>query len=275
MLVGHEKLTETFKRLVQENKLSHSYIFFGEPQVGKFTFAKSLANYLETGEFELPSQYLNETLEIHPDEGGGIGIDTVREIKHFLSQKPVHSERRVVLIDNAETLTPQAESAILKISEEPPASALILLIVSNPDVLLPTLQSRFVKIYFGRVPKEVVEKFMIKEFTLTPVQAERVALSSFGRPGRAVEIVQNKKLKEIRADVLRLIKNRAVRSRFIRDNYNDKEKISVFISELISELSKDLESNWPALKSIYERLTLMAEFNTNRRLQLEVALWNI
>lgn len=273
--MGHDDLVRIFKRLVREDGLSHGYIFFGEPQVGKFTFAKSLANYLETGEFELPSQYLNETLEIHSQEGSGIGIDTVREIKYFLSQKPVHSERRAVLIDNAETLTSQAESALLKISEEPPPSALILLIVSNPEVLLPTLQSRFVKIYFGRVPKGTIEKFMIKKFALTPVQAERVALNSFGRPGRAILIFQNKKLKEIRAKVLGLIKNRALRSKFIRDNYNDKEKINAFMSELISELSKDLESNWKTLKSIYERLTLMAEFNTNRRLQLEAALWDI
>ncbi len=275
MILGHDDLIRIFKRLVKENSLSHSYIFFGEPQVGKFTFARSLANFLETGEFSPPTRYLNEALDIQPDLGGNIGIDTVREMKYFLSQKPVHSVRRIVLINGAETLTPQAESAILKISEEPPESALILLVVSNPEVLLPTLQSRFIKIYFKRVPKEAVEKFVMRRFALTSVQARRVALSSFGRPGRAVEIVQNKKLKEIRAEVLRLMKSRALRSTFIRDNYNDREKINAFMSELISELSGDLESNWQTLKLIYQRLTVMSQFNTNRRLQLEAALWNI
>ncbi len=116
MLSGHDNLIKPFKRLVKEDKLSHSYIFFGESQVGKATFAKYLANFLEFGEFEEHKSILTESFIITPTAKEGdasIGIDAVRDIKQFLYSKPVCSERRIVIIDDADKLTSQAQNAIL------------------------------------------------------------------------------------------------------------------------------------------------------------------
>src|SRR3989344_1060913 len=122
MLIGHEKLTETFKRLIREDKLSHGYIFFGESGVGKFSFALGFATYLETGEFQKQSRLLEETLIIRPSEEGTISINNIRESRYFLLQKPAYSPRRTVIIDEAECLTGEAQHAILKIAEEPPST---------------------------------------------------------------------------------------------------------------------------------------------------------
>jgi len=46
MIAGHDNLIKIFKRLAKNNELSHGYIFFGETKVGKYTFAKYLANFL-------------------------------------------------------------------------------------------------------------------------------------------------------------------------------------------------------------------------------------
>ena len=51
MFAGHQDLVKNFKELVRAGKLAHGYIFFGEPEVGKFYFAKHLANFLENGGF--------------------------------------------------------------------------------------------------------------------------------------------------------------------------------------------------------------------------------
>ena len=45
MLIGLEEKIEDFKKLIKEDKLRQSYLFFGEPQIGKFTFASSLVNF--------------------------------------------------------------------------------------------------------------------------------------------------------------------------------------------------------------------------------------
>ncbi|MBI2013012.1 MAG: hypothetical protein HYS88_00990 [Candidatus Colwellbacteria bacterium] len=265
MLVGHEKLTETFKQLIKDDRLSHGYIFFGEPQVGKFTFALSLATYLETGEFGESTRPLGETSIIQPDEEGSISINNIRNSKYFLFQKPVYSSYRVVIVNDAEKLTPQAQHAILKIAEEPPGTALIILIVSNPDALLPTIQSRLQKIYFPRVSSNLIIKTLINELKLTKAQAADIAKISFGRPGRAIRLAENGKWKT---------ENRSKKN-LIEELIDDSEAMNQYFTQLIAELAEDPVKNYKELKIILNRATLISEFNTNKRLQLESALWNI
>ena len=265
MLIGHEKLTKTFKRLIQEDKLSHGYIFFGEPEVGKFSFAAGLAAYLETGEFHKLSRPLGEALIIRPNEEGTIGINDIRESKYFLFQKPAHSLRRTVIVDGAERLTSQAQHSLLKIAEEPPASALIMLIVSNPEALLPTLQSRLQKIYFSRVNSKLITAMLAKQFKITKEKAAEIAKISFGRPGRAIRIANSK------GQIARGRNKKTLIEEMIESNGAMEEQLT----EIIAQLAKDPVGNCEKLKSILNRASLISQFNTNKRLQLESALWNI
>ena len=111
MLVGHKEKIKIFEELFRSDVLSHGYIFFGEEQVGKKSFALAFANFLEKGKFENPDGILSETKLITPEEGS-IGIDPAKEAKRFLSQKPILSKRRVLIIDDAHKLTSQAQNAI-------------------------------------------------------------------------------------------------------------------------------------------------------------------
>lgn len=274
-LTGHEKLVKSFTRLADAGRLSHGYIFFGEAQIGKMTFARRFANYLEFGEFGEPDKYLSETLLISPDEKGIIGIDEARKIKYFLSEKAINSKYRAVVVDNAQVLTPHAQSAILKITEEPPQSALIILILYNPESLLPTLQSRFQKIYFPRASDEVVQKFLIRELKLSKDKALEISKISFGRIGRAADAVNDEKFQIMRLEAVKLLDNKISRKEVIAGISDDKEKISRFLSHIIAQLSADKIKNYSSLKSILRRQTAMSQFNTNKRLQLESALWNI
>src|SRR3990170_5837687 len=71
-----------------------------------------------------------------------IGIGEVRQISHFLSRRPVLSEKNIVIINSAEKLTLPAQHALLKTLEEPPGDAHIYLITTQPESLLPTILSR-------------------------------------------------------------------------------------------------------------------------------------
>lgn len=142
---------DLFKKLVAEDKLSHAYLFFGgneADRAAKFEFAKALVNFLENKVFELPVKPLLELMEIVKDEDGGVGIESAREMKRFLYQKPIACQYRVAVIRDAESMTPQAQNAILKVVEEPPESGLIIFIARNEDSFLPTIASRLQKIYF-------------------------------------------------------------------------------------------------------------------------------
>ena len=144
---------KNFKSLAENSHLSHSYFFFGESQKEIFNFAKKLANFLEIGKFGDSSKLLQDLSVIGPNEKGSIGIDEIRNLQKFLYYRPAVAKRKTVIITGAEKLTSEAQSAILKIVEEPPKQSLIILIGQNPENLLPTVSSRFQKIYFPPSPR--------------------------------------------------------------------------------------------------------------------------
>lgn len=95
------------------------------------------------------------SLTNHPDfievttEKKSIGIETIRELLHRLTLKPVSAPHILVLIENAETMTLAAANALLKTLEEPPPYVLFFLLTTAPDQLLLTIRSRCQKIHFS------------------------------------------------------------------------------------------------------------------------------
>ena len=253
-MVGHENLAKDFKRLADGGRLSHAYLFFGEPQVGKFLFVSSFANYLENKTFEPPKIHLKETLTIEikkEDEKESVGIDEIRSLQNFLYQKPVFSPKRTVIIRDAEDLTPEAQNAILKILEEPPAQSLIIFIANNYDNLFPTVLSRLQKIYFPRIDAKEITDFLKKNLRLSKTKAKSIAKESFGRPGRAIQLTQNFKL----------------------DKIVENSQVDEYFEFLIADLYKEPMKNYKKLKQALNTLTLMKQFNLNKKLQFK-NLWS-
>lgn len=279
MLVGHKEKQKIFEELFKNDVLSHGYIFFGEEQVGKKSFALAFANFLEKGKFEMPSVVLSEAKLISP-EGGSIGIDTARDAKHFLSQKPILSRRRVLIIDDAHKLTAQAQNAILKISEEPPQSSLIIVVTPTLDSLLPTLTSRLQRIYFSRIETKTIAT-LLKDKGIEALEAEKLAKASLGRPGRAIDALENPEFKRFTLLVKGFIKNDSTRKDVLQslikenDDVEEKDLIDIFVSHIMAELTLDPLRNTKVLSALCDRFTKMNDFTTNRRLQLETALWNL
>ncbi|MBN2197666.1 hypothetical protein JW698_00490 [Candidatus Wolfebacteria bacterium] len=239
MFIDYNKLINDFKKLALEDRLSHAYLFFGgdeRSRQDKFNFAHCLANFLENGSFEKPLKLLTESLILLPnndipEKKGSIGIDEIRFLKYFLWQRPVNSLRRVSIIKEAETLTLEAQNAALKIVEEPPESALIIFIANSEDVLFPTLKSRLQKIYFPSF------------FVLNKEEAKN-----------------NKKTDEEK-EIEKLV------NKFQKTPLSD-EEIDKLFKNLIANFGKEPIKNSHLLKKTLKYLTLIKQFNVNKRLQL-------
>ena len=252
-MVGYENLIKDFKGLIENRRLSHAYLFFGGDERNrqeKFVFAQSLANFLENGIFEEPVKLLRETLiillndSVQPEKKRTIGIDEIRFLKYFLWQKPTNSIRRVTIIKEAEILTPEAQHAALKIVEEPPESALIIFIANSEDSLFPTLNSRLQKIYFPQTRNYAENNAEpggqytgnLRETPKYPAKA--------GTTGQV-----DAKLSDVEVDQ--------------------------FFENLINNFRKESIKNSQQLKEILKRLTLIKQFNTNKRLQLRALISNL
>ncbi|MGC8776228.1 MAG: hypothetical protein ACP5QN_02880 [Minisyncoccia bacterium] len=280
MIVGHEKNIKYLKNLADKNLLFHSYIFFGQHKIGKKTISLALANYLEKKEFDLPKHLLSDFLFIDPDrfkiENEETILDEVRTIKNFLYQKPNISFYKTVVIDNAEHLTVYAQNALLKISEEPQPNSLIILICSEPEMLLPTINSRFQKIYFEPVKTNEIENWLIKDFKLNKTKALEIANFSNGMPGIAWSFLNDSVFKKYFENANLFLKFKfKERVNFIKklvDAENEKNKFdfNLFLDLLILALNqkKDFKENFELYKKLFKMKMDFDFYNLNSKLQL-------
>lgn len=191
-IFGHDTQRESFVRLAENGALRHAYLFFGDDGVGKFRFASAFAHFLERGTWETdPSSPLADmTVVARGDEERSLGIDAVRAIRHFLSQTPAASSYRTVIVRDAEDLTREAESALLKIMEEPPLHSLIVMIARDPSGLFPPLASRMAKIYFSRLPRGELAVLLAAHLGISSREAAALARRAFGRFGYACTLAK-------------------------------------------------------------------------------------
>jgi len=298
-IIGHEAIINDLKDLSARGVLGHGYIFVGPSMVGKRTVAAALGHYLEKGVFAPPRGGSEEEMEpeadhqevlqdmkiidvafmkmLNPDASGdSIGIDAAREVKTFLWQKPNTSARRTLIIDNAELLTTEAQNALLKITEEPPASSLLILITSDSESILPTIVSRLPKIYFGAVAQMAIEERLVSDEHLTKAKAAALARRSLGKPGIAWRMLHDavfQKNLELAESFLKTTD--AGRRDFIKKLIDpDEFSLRIFLDAVIMTLAWETPSKaksqfWHKTLKLYEGVN---NFSLNPRLQLEALM---
>jgi len=111
---------------------------------------------------------------------------TIRHLVGELSLLPVEGGARVAVIEQAERMNEDAQNALLKTLEEPPAGVTIVLCASDEDRLLPTVRSRCARVRLGPVARREVERLLVERGAADPPTAARLARLSAGRPGLAL-----------------------------------------------------------------------------------------
>ena len=163
-IVGNNKIKESLKNAVKSNNVSHSYLFIGKAGVGKKIFAKDLAKKVmclgnSILEFDNCDSCIKFDANSNPDfsiivpDGKSIKIEQIRDLQAKILEKPISSNKKVYIIDNADTMTEESQNCLLKTLEEPPEYAMIILIASNENRMLQTIKSRCVIIRFERLNK--------------------------------------------------------------------------------------------------------------------------
>ena len=182
---GQTEAVSYLKGLVQNNALSHAYLFIGPSGVGKFTTAQVLAAVLNCenlGENGCGrcSSCLKIFRQVHPDvfyiepEGNFITIDQIRELKNRALLKPHEGNVKIFILDEVERLNSPAANALLKILEEPPPYLLFVLIAENLEALLPTIVSRCQLIRFRAIRQDYLESLLVANYGRTDEEAKLV-----------------------------------------------------------------------------------------------------
>ena len=202
-IAGHRHLLELVARASSRGTLPPSLIFAGPEGVGKRMAAVALAqlmNCLQTETFQgldgcgtcasckrIGRGVHADVLMVEPGDTGTIKIDQVRDAIERSAYRPFEGRRRVVIINDAEALNIEAQNALLKTLEEPPAASTFVLVTSRPDMLLPTVLSRCQRLRFGRLSPADVADVLIRDHDYADSAAHAAASLSDGSVGRALE----------------------------------------------------------------------------------------
>ncbi|MGH9310373.1 MAG: DNA polymerase III subunit delta' [Vicinamibacterales bacterium] len=206
-LAGHRRLLELTARAAARNTLPPSLIFAGPDGIGKRRAALSLAQLLNCASppIEATSDPMPDAcghcaacrriargvyadvMMIEPGETGSIKVDQVRVAIERSGYRPFEGRRRIVIIDEADAMVPEAQNAMLKTLEEPPAASTFVLVTSRPDMLLPTVLSRCQRLRFGPLAAEEVAAVLKRDHGFEEKNAYAAALLADGSIGRALE----------------------------------------------------------------------------------------
>jgi len=200
-ITGQEKAVGMLTGILERQRLASSYIFSGESGIGKkltaVNFAKAL-NCLSHGSApgfpadacDRCESCLKMDAGSHPDlmmiapEDRQIKIDEIRLIDEALSFRPFEGRKKVVIVDDADTMNIAASNAFHKTLEEPPEDSVIILISSRPDRFPATIRSRCSRVNFVTLSLESCKNVLRGK--VSDEELEALARLSMGKPGLAL-----------------------------------------------------------------------------------------
>lgn len=125
-------------------------------------------------------------------EKAQISVDDIRrQINRDIDVRPYSSKYKIYIVDEAEKMNVQAQNALLKTIEEPPAYAVILLLTTNADSFLPTIRSRCVSLNLKAVPDDEIRSFLMNRCQIPDYQADICVAFAQGNVGRAVKLASS------------------------------------------------------------------------------------
>lgn len=169
-IIGNENEKKNLQAIIESDKIGHSYMFIGIEGIGKKIIAKEFAKKILCIDKTKGCNTCQSCIEFegdnHPDyaeilpDGKNIKIDQIREFQKKVYEKPVISEKKVYIIDDADKMTKEAQNCLLKTLEEPPKYIVIILIATDEDKLLNTIKSRCTKMTFSKLKIEELKKYL-------------------------------------------------------------------------------------------------------------------
>lgn len=201
---------------LREGTFVHAYLISGMRGVGKHTLARLMAQYIlcRGDKRDEPCGVCPSCVRMldgtHPDvvrllpekDKKSIVVDQVRELVALAGEHTYEGGRRILLIEQAEKMNPQAQNALLKTLEEPQAENVFLLLCEDTSLLLPTIVSRCRSIKLHPWSDEVVLKALEKAGAPAEHRAEAAHLSG-GSIGQALEMAADTAFWQRREEVMR------------------------------------------------------------------------
>lgn len=287
-ILGNQQIKEKLQKSIKDKKILHSYLFIGIDGIGKKLIAKEFAKAIlclnETKYcnkckscIEFDSNNNPDYLYIEPD-GNNIKIEQIREMQKRVQEKPIISEKKVYIIDNADQMTQEAQNCLLKTLEEPPEFVTIILIGANENAFLSTIKSRCMIIHFEPINNLEISNYLQQNYGTENINNYILEIYE-GSIGKAIKLKDKKeeysKIKDIienleKKDLIEIINQSEIL-------YKSKEEIIEFLDYINILLLKKAKTQYKYTEcvNIVENTKKRIKQNANYDMCIDNMLFNM
>ncbi len=202
-IIGNNKIKNELIKAFNTNSVAHSYIFSGQYGIGKKQIAIEFAKMiLCLNKDKSPCGECKSCIELENDNNpdfniikpdGKIKIEQIRKMLEKVYEKPIISDKKVYIIDDAETMTIEAQNCLLKTLEEPPEYIVIILITSNESNLINTIKSRCLKLTFNSLENGELKQYLENKLEFQNI-SETMLENFEGSVGKALKVKEKQEL---------------------------------------------------------------------------------
>jgi DNA polymerase-3 subunit delta' len=217
-IIGHDEIIKHLQSAIKTNKISHAYIIDGEKGIGKKLIANTYAKTLQCEKKGMSPcddctscrtfNSLNnpDVIYVEQTKKTGIGVDDIREqINQDINIKPYQYPYKIYIVDNADTMTEQAQNALLKTIEEPPSYAIILLLSNNINKFLITIMSRCVVLKLKPIMPDKVMHYVTENLGISDYRNELITSFSQGIIGKAKALASSTEFFDMRESMISIV----------------------------------------------------------------------
>lgn len=215
-LFGNDALKVRIGRAIELGTAPHAFLIDGPLGSGKTTLAIEISaakncERINSPDYPLPCGECRSCKRIYsgnfpdlkilerPSDRATIGVEAVKLFREDMFLSSTESDCKIYIIKNADTMTSEAQNALLKVLEEPPSGVNIILLAESCDKILTTVKSRAQYISMMRFTEKETLSYLLSEseearkmHKESPERLLGIIMSSDGRLGLAKKLIQKK-----------------------------------------------------------------------------------
>lgn len=220
-IIGNDDILNYFSSCAKANSLSHAYILLGAKGTGKrslsrFVTAAANCEHKSEPEAAVPCFECANCKKILSDNSAdticisrekdkaSIGVDPIRYIKKDIAIYPNDGDYKVYIIEEAHTMTPQAQNALLLTLEEPPPYVIFILLCEHTESILETIKSRAPILRIKTPEKHEVIQYLKENnpsartfINNSPEEFDEIYMAAGGSIGRIITLIGSTERKQI------------------------------------------------------------------------------